>query len=93
MTSRKRKKISLESVQFLSTIDCCVNSCCQRTKCDNVKALCKEFWSQSLQKITSYVYGTLQVACCDLPCGNLFYVFSLNGEEVCCKAWYEMHSI
>ena len=91
--AKKFKMVSSEVIQMISTIDCCKNGCCQHAIRESVLALRKEFWNQSLQKRTDYVYDTLSVACRKNPSGKMDYEFSLNGIEICCRAWYEMHGI
>ena len=91
--AKRTKKVSQEVIQLISTIDCCKSSCCQCASRDSLLTLRKDFWSQSLQKRTDYVYDTLGVAWHQNPSGKMDYVFSINGMVICCRAWYDMHSI
>ena len=41
----------------------------------------------------NYVYNTLGSAQRRNPFGKVYYVFSFDGSDVCCRSWYEMHGI
>ncbi len=92
--SKKSKQISLPSVQLVSSIDCCAKRCCQYAERDMVLDLRKEFWGQTLQKRTNYVYDTLLTSWRQNTIDTKKdYVFSFNGREICCRGWYEIHGI
>ena len=84
---------------MISTIDCCKSSCCQCESRDNLLTVHKDFWSQSLQKRTDYVYDTLGVAWHQNPYGKMDYVFySMVWRYVAehgmrCMAFQKLHFI
>ena len=92
--SKKVNQVSLSAVQLVSVIDCCAKRCCQYANRDKVVALRNEFWGQTLQKRTNYVYDTMLTAWREnTTTAKSCYVFSFNGTEVCTRAWYEIHGI
>ena len=86
--------LSLESIQKVSCIDCCANKCCQLADRDMLMRVRQDFWGQTQQSRTNYVYDVLSI-CCQRNDSNqkMRYEFRLNGVTICCKAWYEMHGI
>ena len=59
---KKVSQVSLSSVQLVSVIDCCPKRCCQYANWDKVFTIRNEFWGQTLQNRTNYVYDTMLTA-------------------------------
>ena len=85
--------VSWESIQRVSCIDCCAKKCCQVIDRNVLLGIRQDFWGQSQESRTNYVYDVLSTTWhCDLA-SKVRYEFRLYGMIVCCRAWYEIHGI
>ena len=86
--------VSLESVQRVSSVDYCQNKCCELADRNMVVRIRQDFWGQSQEVRTNYVYDVLCVSWLqDSKTHKIKYEFKLNGMVVCCRSWYEVHGI
>ena len=85
--------MSCESIQRVSSIDCCARKCCQLVDRDVLMQIRQDFWGQSQESRANYVYDVLSTAWHRDSSQKIKYEYRLNGVIVCCKAWYEIHGI
>ena len=85
--------VSRESVERISCIDCCAKKCCQLIDRDVLMRIRQDFWGQSQESRTNYVYDVLSTAWHRDSTSKIKYQFRMNGVIFCCRAWYKMHGI
>ena len=79
-------KMSMESVQQVSSIDCCETRCCRHADQDMLMTIRKNFWGSSLEARTNFVYAMFSMAWHRDLSGRVCYNFRVNGRVVCCRA-------
>lgn len=79
-------KMSMESVQQVSSIDCCETRYCQHADRDMLMTIRKNFWGSSLEARTNFVYAIFSMAWHRDLSGRVRYNFRVNGRVVCCRA-------
>jgi len=87
---KRQRLLGEESIREVATKDCCVHRCCQLFPRDKMKAIREEMWLgdfrlRSTKKLD--VHRAIHVN------GEGHKVITLEGIDVCCKAWYNIHGV
>ena len=87
---KRQRLLGEESIREVATKDCCGRRCCQLFPRDKMKAIREEMWLgdfrlRSTKKLD--VHRTIHVN------AEGRKVITLEGTDVCCTAWYNIHGV